>query len=110
MDNDPILYQVPGVGPVPLEAPEIVKSAGQNLATWAATPGNVMGLQQGPQTYGQWSDVDEAVRQLNLAQQYQWGPETAFGMLGVGGAPAEATLAMGRPSIEYLNARRAKGR
>jgi|SRR5215469_1937199 len=102
------LWNVPGVGPVPsqpLQPPAIA----QDLASWAAVPGQVMAPQQ-PQTPGQWSDVDEATRQANIAQQYQWGPQTALTMMGAGGAPAEASVAMGRPSIEYLNARRAAKR
>jgi hypothetical protein len=106
MPDDPIIYQVPGVGWVPQEVPPVVQQGAQNLATWASAPGYVMEAQQ-PQVPGQWSDIDEAIRQSNLAAQYQWGPEMAYLMMGLGGAPAEASLAMGRPSIEYLNARRA---
>jgi len=102
------LWDVPGVGPVPSQ-PMQTPAIAQDLASWAAVPGQVMAPQQ-PQTPGQWSDVDEAVRQSNLAAQYQWGPETALGMMAFGGAPADASLSMGRPSIEYLNARRAAKR
>lgn len=100
------IWDVPGVGAVPQEVPSVAQAVGQNIATWAASPHDVMQVQQ-PQVAGQWSDVDEAIRQMNLAQQYQWGPETAMIMMGLGGAPPEASAAMGRPSIEYLNARRA---
>jgi|SRR5215831_323546 len=99
------LWDVPGVGPVP-SAPLQTPAMAQDLAAWAAVPGQVMQPQQ-PQVPGQWSDVDEAIRQSNLAAQYQWGPQTGLVMTGAGGAPADASLAMGRPSIEYLNARRA---
>ena|SRR5215469_6778905 len=103
------LWDVPGAGPVPTAVPGFAQNMATDLASWAAVPGQVMAPQQ-PQVPGQWSDVDEATRQANIAQQYQWGPETAWAMMGFGGAPADASLAMGRPSIEYLNARRAAKR
>lgn len=105
-DTNGSITDVTGVGPVPQQVPGTVQSIAQNLATWAATPGNVYAGQQS-QTPGMWSDLDEAVAQANIAAQFGWGPETALIMMGAGGAPADASLTMGRPSVEYLNARRA---
>jgi|SRR5215472_10203007 len=77
------LWDVPGVGPVPSQ-PMFPSGIASDLASWAAVPGQAMAPQQ-PQTAGQWSDVDEAIRQSNLAAQYEWAPTTAMSMVGAPG-------------------------
>ncbi len=73
-------------------ATPFVKSALESGANWAAVPGRVAQGQQ-PQTPGMWSDEDEAVSQLNAAQEPNWGAQTALNMVGSGTPFAEAGAA-----------------
>jgi len=66
-------------GPTPVGS-----AALQGAIDWAAAPGRVVQGQQ-PQTPGQWSDLDEAIRQANAASEADWGAETALNMVGTPG-------------------------
>jgi len=82
-DDDPgyDLVEVPGIGPMPTAVPPAAKAIAQGLIEQAMIPGRVAQGQQ-PQVPGQWSDLDEALAQANMAGQYRWGPRQALSMLG----------------------------
>src|SRR5712691_1923830 len=45
---------------------------------------------QQPMVPGQWSDVDESIRQLDQQAKMDWAASTALGMVGLPGVPAGA--------------------
>ena len=100
VNHIPQFVDTPGVGYTPTSTNDPIASrvaaAGtgmaRGLADMLAAPGNVAQGQQ-PQTPGQWSDVDEAIRQANMRGESVWGPQMALTMVGQGAPAAEAGAA-----------------
>src|SRR5229473_3580427 len=89
IDHDPFA----AAGDDPLIVPEHVMSpspgavsAGRALvkgiADWASLPGRAMTPQQ-PMVPGQWSDVDESIRQLDQQAKMDWAASTALATAGL---------------------------
>ena len=96
IDHDPFA----AAGDDPLIVPEHIMSpspgavsAGRavvkGIADWASLPGRAMTPQQ-PLVPGQWSDVDESIRQLDQQAKMDWATSTALGMVGLASVPADA--------------------
>ena len=96
VDHDPFAP----AGDDPLIVPEHIMSPSpravaaahglvKGIADWAHLPGRAMTPQQ-PMVPGQWSDVDESIRQLDQQAKMNWAASTALGMVGLPGLPAGA--------------------
>ena len=73
-----------------MDLSKIPAGMAKGIENWVATPGNLLDktTPQMPQS-GTWSDVDEAKRQIEQAnqsnQETDWASGTALGMLGMKG-------------------------
>ena len=96
VDHDPFAP----AGDDPLIVPEHIMSPSpravaaahglvKGITDWARLPGRAMMPQQ-PLVPGQWSDVDESIRQLDQQAKMDWAASTALGMVGLPGVPAGA--------------------
>ena len=84
VDHDPFDPLAASAGIAPAGPTPVGSAMLQGMIDLAAAPGRVAQGQQ-PQTPGQWSDVDEAIRQMNAISEAGWGAQTAMNMVGAPG-------------------------
>jgi hypothetical protein len=103
VDHDPFAP----AGDDPLIVPEHIMSPSpravaaahglvKGIADWARLPGRAMTPQQ-PVVPGQWSDVDESIRQLDDRATGDWAASTALATVGLPGAGAGRVAGAGKP-------------
>jgi hypothetical protein len=101
VDPDPLIVPQHIMSP----SPRAVAAAGgvmKGIADWAHLPGRAMTPQQ-PLVPGQWSDVDESIRQLDARATGDWAASTALAMAGLPGTrvPGAGKPLASRPPLLY---------
>jgi hypothetical protein len=82
-EGDPLLPPPRNPMAPPQAIADALRKGMTGAAQWAATPGMIaQGVQ--PQTPGQWSEEDEFRKQSLANAPYEWGPQTALTMAGMG--------------------------